>query len=332
VRQEALPPARLHLVAPPDDAAAFVASRAHVGHSLVDVAAALARLLPSIHPVGLATDPRDERLRFHHTSSLGFRGDEVVDVSLSNDPPVATITASLLGLCGLESPLPLYLLDDADRDDDPGAALRGLLDVVHHRLLSLLLRALHERDVPESLPCDSPWTRRLLALVGLRESAALPLPVLLDLLPVWACGVRSPATLAAALRLALAEFPAAVRVDPWTGGWLPIDRDQHTRLGEPTAHLGDTAVLGTEILHPAGAATVVVGPVPVEHHRAFLPGGLAHARIAAVCQQFAAGAIRLDLAVELASRPPPLLGERRLGEDLWLGDAPDTTPHLVPII
>lgn len=308
----------LQLVAPPRDAAPREPDLAP--GSLVDVAAALERTLPA------------DCLRFRHASSLGFSGDEVVSLDLTDDPPTATLTVALLGLCGLESPLPLYLLDDADRDDDHAAALRGLLDVAHHRLISLLLRGLRERDVAESLHrTDGAWLRRLLALVGLSECPALPPPVLVDLLPVWSTGVRSPAALAVAVRLALGELlgDAAVRVEPWTGGWLPIDPDQHTRLGEPTAVLGDTAVLGAEVLHPAGAATIVVGPLPGEHTRAFLPGGLAHARIAAVCERFVVGALHLELAVDTLSRPPPRLGERRLGEDLWLGDDPDAAARRV---
>lgn len=318
----------LHLVEPRDDLAADLAElRLHLARaSLVDVAAALERLLPP--PRSAA--PHDERIRFHHTSDLGFHAGEVLAVDLTDD--IATVTTSLLGLCGVESPLPLYLLDDADRDDDPSATLRGLLDVVHHRLLSLLLNALRERNLPESLHRDDRWSLRLLALLGLRECPALPRPVLLELLPVFAAGVRTPALLAAALRLALDDSlgEATIRVDPWTGGWLPIDPDQHTRLGESTAILGDTAVLGTEIFHPAGAATIVIGPLAAADTREFLPGGRAHARIAAICRRFTT--VRLDLAVEMRSRPPALLDERRLGEDLWLGDDPDAASrHRVPL-
>jgi type VI secretion system protein ImpH len=327
-RREPADPRGLHLVEPRHDVAAELAElRPHLARAaLVDVAAALGRLLPAPR----TADPRDERIRFHHTSDLGFHPGEVVAVDLAGN--IATITTSLLGLCGVESPLPLYLLDDADRDDDPAAALRGLLDVVHHRLFSLLLRVLRERDLPESLHRDDRWLARLLALFGLRECPALPRPVLIDLLPVFAAGVRSPAMLAAALRLALGDLlgDAGVRVDPWTGGWLPIDPDQHTRLGDATALLGDTAVLGTEIFHPAGAATIVIGPLAGADTREFLPGGRAHARIAAVCRRFTA--VRLDLAIELRSRPPALLDERRLGEDFWLGDDPDAASrHRVPL-
>lgn len=323
-------PRGLHLVEPRDelaDRAELAELRPHFASAaLVDVAAALGRLLPSPR----SADPRDARIHFHHTSDLGFHGNEVVAVDLTDG--IATITTSLLGLSGGESPLPLYLLDDADRDDDSAAALRGLLSVVHHRLFTLLLGALRERDLPESLHRDDHWLARLLALLGLREAPGLPRPVLVELLPVFAAGVRSPAMLAAALRLALGDSlgDATVRVDPWTGDWSPIDPDQHTRLGEATAHLGDTAVLGTEIFHPAGAATIVIGPLAAADTRDFLPGGRAHARIAAVCRGFTP--VRLDLAIELRTRPPALLDERRLGEDFWLGDDPDAASrHRVPL-
>lgn len=310
------------------------------GHALPDVAAFLERILSPPHPIGTATDPRDERLRFHHSSALGFAGAEVAAIDLRDAPPLATLTTSLLGLCGVDTPLPHYLADEADRDDDQGAAVRGLLDVVHHRLFSLLLRGLRELDVPACLrpAADDPWSRRLLALFDQSPEPALPAPLLLRLFPAFATGTRSPSMLAAALRIAVAELlgDATIHIEPWTGGWSPIDPDQWTHLGHDTAILGETAVLGTEVLDPAGAVQIVIGPLGGEQARAFAPGGPAHATIAALFARFAPTPSRCDLALDIEdlSYPPSALGERRLGEDLWLwsSDHPGTRiRHHVPL-
>lgn len=302
--------------------------RAPGRHTLPDVAAYLDRLHESLD------------LHIHHTSALGFAGAEVTAIDLSPDRAHATITTALLGLCGVDTPLPSYLADEADRDDEPGAAIRGLLDVVHHRLYTLLLRGLRELDVPAGLRPDArdPWSRRALALLGQSDDPALPPSLLRRLLPAFATGVRSPALLAAALRIALADHlgTAAIRIEPWTGGWTPIAPDQWTHLGESTAVLGDTAVLGTEVFDPAGAARIVLDPLAGAQARAFAPGGPAHAIAAAVCARFTPTPLSLELALDIEdlSYPPSALGERRLGEDLWLwsSDHPGTrTRHLVPL-
>lgn len=290
--------------------------------SLLDLTALLARLLPT------SADPADPRVRLVHASDLGFHGGEVVALELRGD--TLTVTTSLPGLCGAETPLPLYLADDIDSDDEHGAAIRGHLDVVHHRLLTLLLGGLGGLDLPATLRPDArdAWSARLLALAG---PAALAPALRLRLLPLLAAGPRSAEALAAALRLALAEHlppTAALRVDTWTGGFAPIGPDQWTRLGEPSAALGDTALLGAEIFHPAGAARIVVGPLRGDEAPAFARDGPAHALAAAVCDAFAPAPLRFELVLDIEdmSYAPCLLGQRRLGEDLWLsaGDHPGT--------
>lgn len=294
-------------------------------HALPDIAAHLERLLG--HDGGA-------QLRFRHTSSLGFAAADVVAVELDPDAHVATITASLLGLCGADTPLPGYLADDADRDDEHGAAIRGLLDVIHHRLFSLLLDGLRELDVPARLSphADDRWSQRLLALLGLPADPRLPASRLVRLAPAFATGVRSPALLAAALRIALADHlgAAAIRVEPWAGDFTPIEPDQWTHLGRDTAILGETAVLGTEVLDPGGAVRLVIGPLGGQQARAFAPGGPAHALLAAVLDRFIPAPLRCTLALDIEdlAYAPSVLGERRLGEDLWLSSGEHTRVRL----
>lgn len=288
----------------------------------------LDRRLPAARPFGEADALRDERLRLHHGSALHHDLGEISAVELVGEPPTAHLTATLLGLCGASTPLPLYMAEEADQDDDHGAAIRGLLDVFHHRLLALLVRGVRAVDLPAALRPggEDPWSRRLLALLGLADAAgALPPALRLRLAPVLASGVRSPATLAAALRIALAPHlgPAQLRVEPLSGGWTALDEAQWTRLGTASAHLGDPFVLGTEVQHPAGAADIVIGPLSGEHYKVFTPGAPGHALVRAVADGFTPEPIRYDLVLEIEDLryPPGILGARSLGQDLWLARA-----------
>ncbi len=109
-------------------------------------------------------------------------------------------------------------------------------------------------------------------------------------------------------------------VDPFSGAWMPIDESQWTRLGGGNARLGDSSVLGTEVLHPSGAAQIVVGPLGGEHYKVFTPGGAGHGLVRALTEGFTPEPIHYDLVLEIEdmSYPPGILGLRRLGEDLWL--------------
>jgi len=269
----------------------------------------------------------DERIHFRHSSSLAVDVGELAAVEPVGEPPVAvTVIASLFGLCGSASPLPHYLAEEADTDDDEGEAARGLLDVFHHRLYTLLLRGLREIDLPASLRGDGsdPWSQRVLDYLGVAAEGDTSIPerALLRLAPILASGVRSPEMLQAAMQIVLEDQlgQAELRVEPMSGGWMAIDEPQWSRLGLGTAVLGESFVAGTEVLHPTGAAQVVIGPLSGEHYKVFTPGHAGFDRALEFTSGFAPEPIHYDLILEIEdmSYPPAILGKRHLGEDFWL--------------
>lgn len=270
--------------------------------------------------------PHDERVHLRHSTDLAFDARELLHVDYDADPPTrAVLTVALLGLAGSATMLPHYLAEEADADDDRAPAIRGLLDIIHHRLITHLVRGLADVDLARTLRPDGtdPWSRRLLDFLGSADDPdTIPPALALRLAPVLASGVRSPAMLAAALRILLENHlgPAQLRVEALAGQWMPIDEPQWTRLGAPTARLGDTAIAGTEVFYPAGAAQIVIGPLTGDHYRLFTPGHLPHARIAHLTQAFAPDPIHYDLVLDIEdlALPPGILGQRHLGEDLWL--------------
>ena len=310
-------------------------------YDLLAAVDALEAHLPAAHPVGCSQTFRDERLHFHHSSAMHVEVGELVEVELRGEPPVAHITAALFGLCGASTPMPLYMAEEADQDDDHGVTIRGMLDLLHHRLFSLLVRGVRAADVPGSLRPDGrdPWSRRLFALLGQDDASEAPRTHLLRLAPILASGVRSPAMLAAALRICLEDHlgTAKLRVEPLSGGWVALDEPQWNRLGTATARLDDNAVLGTEVLHPSGAAQVVIGPLDGERYKLFTPGGPGHTTTRILTAGFTPEPIHYDLVLEIEDHryPTGLLGVRHLGEDLWLARSDHgglSTRMTVPIL
>lgn len=285
------------------------------------------------------------RVTLRHSTSLGFARGELaaveLDTSGASNKPGATVTAAFFGLAGETSPLPLSYAEEADRDDEHGAIVRGLFDLFHHRLLTLMHAAITSLDYPHSFREDGqdPWTQAILALLGVAgKRSSLPPALLLRLAPILATGVRSPEMLAAGLRIALDGLlgDAEVRCRPFTGDWMEIDRPEWSRLGTHNATLGASSVLGTMVMHRAGGARVNIGPLSGDAYRQFLPGGLAHARVLDFRSAFIKAPVQLEMVLEVLDMtfPPGRLGERRLGDDLWLarsGKAGLATEIRVPL-
>jgi type VI secretion system protein ImpH len=298
-------------------------------HEFVDVLDLLARLT--------------SRVTLRHSTTLGYSPGEIaaIEVETADDRTHATVTAAFFGLAGETSPLPLSFVEEADRDDEHGEIVRGLFDLFHHRLLGLMHTAITGLDYPHSFREDGsdPWTQAILALLGVSgRRSALPPALLLRLAPVLATGVRSPEMLAAGLRIVLDGLlgDAEVRCSPFTGDWMEIDRPEWSRLGGLNAAVGVSAVLGTMVMHRAGGARVHIGPLSGDAYRQFLPGGVAHARVLELRSAFIKAPVQLELVLEVLDMtfPPGRLGERRLGDDLWLarsGKAGLATEIRVPL-
>lgn len=278
-------------------------------------------------PLGASERFQDERILLAHASGLGFARGELESVTLERGPDGlrARLVGDFFGLTGAVTPLPLHMAEEADRDDEHGEIVRGVLGIFHHRLLSLLYRGVRQLDYPAGFREEGrdPWTSRVLALLGVGDrQRSLSVAHLLRLAPVLASGVSSPQMLEAALRIALDDClgSAQIRCEPFTGEWMPIDPTEWSRLGEDTAALGSTSVLGTSVMHRSGAARIVIGPLSGDNYKEFTAGGRAHERVSELLDIFLDEPLHLDMVLEIQDMtyPAARLGERRLGDDLWL--------------
>ena len=86
----------------------------------------------------------DERLRLRHDPSLAFQAGEVASVGVDAHGRT-TIETTFLGLSGAVGPLPVFLREEVACEDPDRGVRRDLLDVFHHRALSLLYRGVQSR-------------------------------------------------------------------------------------------------------------------------------------------------------------------------------------------
>lgn len=275
------------------------------------------RMLPDARSVGDGSNPLHEAVRFRSSLTTAFPAS---DLTAATPPgpgdPRWELLVNFLGLAGGFGPLPAPFTEaivQQVRNGDP--ATRDFLDILNHRLVSLLYRArrMHRPALHRGTPDEGPLARHLYSLIGLgtaglRGRMAVPDRVLLKHAGVLA---QQPRTLHGLECLLGDHFGVPVRAVPLQGRWLALDDSQVTRLGRRNAVLGDGAVLGRRVWDQQAAVTLELGPLGLEAFRGFLPGGHA-ARSLHDLARFYLGP-GTDVAVRLRLRADRVPGTRLVG-------------------
>jgi type VI secretion system protein ImpH len=284
----------------------------------------------------------EEALRFRHARSLAFKpGDleamRVVDDGRKTDrgdADLVELTLNIVGLIGTSSPLPTYLASEAATPDEEGRIKAEFFDLFHHRLHSLLYRAVRKFDWPREYATDGKdaWSLRLLALLGIDDYSRPQLQYIkpLDLLRI-APLLASPARTARTVELAVMEIldhqlmGADVSVKQFQGSWADIDHDHKIKLAVENSNLGVSAIIGDMCLHRAGKAQVVVGPLDQEGLRRFMAGGDAFFAVRELLDLLSYELVEFELELILGreAKSGMILGKSILGDDAWLAMSDD---------
>lgn len=274
-------------------------------------------------PLGGSGPVRGEPVRLRGQLSLGFPVRDVAQVDTVTDEGQERprLDVAFLTLYGPDSPLPTsdtVRLLQADPDD---TRARDFLDVINHRLLSVLYRA---------------WARSRPGTGG-EAWASTPAGQLLSALvdPIgrgasaWTRadlrhgGRRSAQGLARRLQALLPGRP--VRVEPCVPQRVPIPADQRCRLGVGATRLGEDCVVGGSTWDATGRFRVHLGPLDRADFEALSPGSPLHRTITELVDGWTSTRLSWRLRVTLrgdAASPARLGAEgagRRLGVDTWLG-------------
>lgn len=244
--------------------------------------------------VGQRGPVADERLRLRPDLSLAFPATDLRRMIAGKQPetghPLYVLEVAFLGLYGVSTPLPLHYAVEVLRGaagvgadwPEPGRAtspVRDVLDVVHHRALSLFYRAwlkyryermfaAPQRDV------ITEYLRLLIGCPGTYDEATLGVPPirLLRYAGVLTQRPRSAMTLAGLLFDYWGDIP--VQVEQFIGQWVPLDPADVTRLGAANSQLGVSVTVGDQVYDLGGAFNIRVGPVDWETYLTFVPGGV----------------------------------------------------------
>lgn len=265
-------------------------------------------------------------LRLKPRLSLGFPASGVERIDESGEG-VFTITANLLALYGAGSPLPAFYTEDLFGDEEKsGNAVKGIIDVVNHRLYLLLYEAwtMYRSMVRIVEEGDDVLIRRFYNLIGLDSDSlggkiANP-GILLRYSGLFAMNARSAAGLEALLSDALR---APVRVIQMIGRKGIIPDDQKGRLGK-NIRLGLQSSLGRNVQGKGGAFRIEIGPVSTRDYQRLVPGSPDHDLLVSLTGLYVSSPLSWDMEILLDKKEKPrtvCLGSRRfarLGLDTWV--------------
>ncbi len=301
--------------------------------SFFQVVQLLEKARPDAPRVGRAGPASREALRFRPTLSLAFPNSDVVSVTEEMDAdgrPRFTIETAFLGLYGTVSPLPNYFTEELLHESDEDSLVRGVLDLFHHRITSLLYRCWekYRYEVQYRETAGDDFSSRMLCLMGLGiapppDGSAVPSARLLR----FAGLLGRPVCPAAALECAVGDHfdGLSTRVLQCVPRWVTIPLESRTRLGAASSTLEVDAHAGEEVLDRAGKFRIRLGPVGLASFLGFLPGELDARKLDELTRLFVRD--RLEYEAELVLRREEVPHLRlvqgaipvRLGQTTWLG-------------
>jgi type VI secretion system protein ImpH len=274
-----------------------------------------------------------EAARFESAPGLAFAPSDVVAVDVVADPP--SVTLGLLGLIGSAGVMPRRYTEQAASND--GDALHALADLLAHRMLAGLgsagFKYRLERAVETArLAGDEQRAGHaevLLAVAGFAEAGiAERLPfggdALLHYAGLFVLRPRSAERLAA---LASDWLGRAVEVVEFVGAWLPIERDQRSRLGVGRDRgafcvLGQDAAVGVRAWDPQARVMLRIGPLDRPGFEALLPDKAALVAFVGLVRAYLGFEVGFGVNLVLAADEVPAVrldGRGMLGWNTWLG-------------
>jgi len=276
-----------------------------------------------------------EALRFRPNTSLSFPATDVAEAtpgeSTAERPYRVNLTTNFLGLYGSTSPLPSFYSEQILWQDQEDNSVRGLLDLFHHRLISLFYRcwAKYRPAVQFEYRGDDRHTPRLFSLIGLgtqesREEAELP--DTLSLLRYVGLLNQQPHS-ATALEAILTDYFAGVpvRLEQCTPRWVRIVERQRARLGQANCRLASDCSIGSRALGRRGSFRVWLGPLPWARYLEFLPDQEDTRVLGRLIRLFAPDHLDYELGLRVKKVPRLKLATRgaaasraRLGYTTWL--------------
>jgi type VI secretion system protein ImpH len=267
----------------------------------------LQQLYPARAPVGGASPPAAEVVRFRGHVSLNFPPSAVYDLQRPGDPPgPPVLSVAFMGLAGTVGVLPRHYTEvllrvERESKAPERFALRAWLDLFNHRALSQFFRAWEKYRFPVTyerrertgstepdafsgvlfslIGIGMPALRNRLRVASREDEDGRPRERVLaqvhDLALAYYGGLLAhrPRCAAGLEGMLHDYFQLPVQVQQFHGQWLQLDPANQSRLGDEAGNtqLGVNLVAGERVWDVQGKVRIRLGPLDHAAFTSFLP-------------------------------------------------------------
>jgi type VI secretion system protein ImpH len=290
--------------------------------------------------LGSTAHPADDAVRFRPDPGMGFPAAELKSIETDDTNPQrpATVRTRLLGLYGVDSPLPTVFLDDIAQRREGHEALEAFLDIFNHRIFTQFYRIWRKYSYPATFEAGATdaTSQCLLGLIGLgipgtAQRIATPVSRFLALLSVMRLPTRNAEGIVALVALlapntraqVTAHWPQKSVLEPPAG----LSRERGVCLAQGTP-------LGRTRRDANSQLRLLLCTEDTQEANAWLPGGPLHGDLLVLLRVYLGWrcTAKLQLCLPVRSLPLPVLGQAPIrlgmtgvlgpGSDAW--QAPDT--------
>ncbi len=294
------------------------------------------RLLECAHPdrprLGESKRAAEDAVRLGQEPSLAFAPSSVASFEQTAEGR-DRLVVHFLGLLGPNGPLPLHLTEYV-RDrvrNSRDRTLASFLDVFHHRILSLLYRAVAEARPAVALdrPEDDSFAIRVGSLIGIGQPALRDRDALPDRAKQYYAShlVRHARNREGLLSMLKDYLGLPVEIEEFVGDWLELPSNALLRLGaDPELGvLGESFSIGSRVWECQHGFRIIVGPVKLADFNRLLPRGASLPGLVALVRNYVGDEFAWDLQLILRKEEVPafrLGGSGRLGYTTWIHAKP----------
>ena len=284
--------------------------------SLYRICQLLEKAMPDHPPLGSTTHPADDPVRFRPDPGMGFPAAELKAIETDERHPQrpATVRTRLLGLYGVDSPMPTAFVDDIAQRREGHEALEAFLDIFNHRIFTQFYRIWRKYSYPATFSAGGTdaTSQCLLGLIGLgipgtAKQVATPISRFLALLSVMRLPTRNAEGIAALVKL-LAPH-TETKVTPHWPQKMALAQPARLSTCQPVS-LSQGMPLGS-VGHDANSQLLLeLFTRDDDEARAWLPGGSLHSDLLVLLRVYLGWRCTAKLQLSLPRRnlPKPLLG------------------------
>ncbi|WP_226478247.1 type VI secretion system baseplate subunit TssG [Pseudomonas sp. MWU16-30323] len=276
----------------------------------------LEKALPDQPLLGSTAHPADDPVRFRPDPGMGFPAGELKAIETCEDKPElpATVRTCLMGLYGVDSPMPTSFLDDIAQRREGHEALEAFLDIFNHRIFTQFYRIWRKYSYPATFEAGGTdaTSQCLLGLIGLgipgtAKQIATPVSRFLALLGVMRLPTRNAEGISALVKLLAPN--TEVRVTPHEPQKVALVLPASLSRRHPVS-LSQGTPLGSVGVDANSQLNLALFTEDLTEARGWLPGNPLHSDLLVLLRVYLGWrcTAKLQLSLPINSLPNPVLG------------------------